>query len=177
MRWGSGLAIALWGQARILQSPVRVTEVVMVPKMETSAEFKNVQKMQKVHFSWYWRFPSFRRWQASKTYAYAYDLLVFHPRTVRNRQNREHRGFSNFLTKFDLGVISLRRKYWLVQERPENEQKTLFLDFDDFRDLEADKQAKHMHMHVICLPKILGISEIVKIEKVEYFQISSLNFT
>ena len=33
------------------------------------------------------------------------------------------------------------------------------------------------HMHVICLSEILGISEIVKIEKIEYFQMSSLNFT
>ena len=56
-------------------------------------------------------------------------------------------------------------------------KKIILLDFDDFRDLEADKQAKHMHMHLICLSEILGISEIVKIEKIEYFQISSLNFT
>ena len=53
----------------------------------------------------------------------------------------------------------------------------LFLDFDDFRDLEADKQAKHMHMHMICLSEILGISEIVKREKIDYFQISTLNLT
>ena len=54
---------------------------------------------------------------------------------------------------------------------------SLFFDFDDFRNLEADKQAEHMHMHMICLCAILGVSEIVKIEKIEYFQISSLNVT
>ena len=64
-----------------------------------------------------------------------------------------------------------------VQKRPENKKMSLFLDFDDFRYLEADKQAKHMHMHMICLSEILGISEIDKIEKIEYFQISSLTFT
>ena len=45
------------------------------------------------------------------------------------------------------------------------------LDFDDFWDLEAAEQAKHMHMPMICLPEILGISEIANIEKIEYFQI------
>ena len=52
----------------------------------------------------------------------------------------------------------------------------MFLDFDDFRDIEADKQAKHMHMHMICLPEILGISQIAKIKKIEYFQIFLYNF-
>ena len=51
----------------------------------------------------------------------------------------------------------------------------LFLDFCDFRDREADKQAKHMHMHMICLPEILGISEIVKIKKIGHFQIFLYN--
>ena len=56
-------------------------------------------------------------------------------------------------------------------------KKSIFLDFDNFRDLEAGKQAKHMHMHMICLSEILGISEIVKRKKIDYFQISSLNLT
>ena len=33
------------------------------------------------------------------------------------------------------------------------------------------KQATHMHMHMICVPEILGISEIVKDKKIEYLQI------
>ena len=53
---------------------------------------------------------------------------------------------------------------------------TLVLDFDDFRELKADKQSKHMHMHMICLPEILAISEIFKIEKIEHFQIFLYNF-
>ena len=56
-----------------------------------------------------------------------------------------------------------------------NSKKVIFLDIHDFRHLEDDRRAKHMHMHMICLSEILGISEIVKIEKIEDFQIFSLN--
>ena len=48
--------------------------------------------------------------------------------------------------------------------------------FDDFWYLESAEQAKHMHMHMICLHEILEISEIVKIEKNNYFQIILSNF-
>ena len=50
------------------------------------------------------------------------------------------------------------------------------LNFDDFWHLEAAEQAKHMHMGLICLPEILKISEIVKIEKNKYFQFVFTNF-
>ena len=65
-----------------------------------------------------------------------------------------------------------------LQKLSENWKIYFVLDFDDFRDLEADEQAKHMHMHMhmICLPEIIGISEIVKIEQIEHFQIFLYNF-
>ena len=50
MKFGSGLAVALWLQATILQSLLRVIEIVIAPNMETSADFKSVQKIQKGHF-------------------------------------------------------------------------------------------------------------------------------
>ena len=51
-----------------------------------------------------------------------------------------------------------------------------FLDFDDFWNLEAAKQRKHMHMRTICLPEIFEISEIVKIRNNICFSISLTNF-
>ena len=87
--------------------------------------------------------------------------------------------FQIFLYNFHLDIISLRRKYRpsTKTSRFKKQKKKNVLDFDDFPHLEADKQAKLMHMPMICLSEILGISEIVKIKKIEYFQISSLNLT
>ena len=50
-----------------------------------------------------------------------------------------------------------------------------FLDFDDIWILKAVKQAKHTHMHMMCLSEILGISEMSKIKKIIYFEISRSN--
>ena len=71
-----------------------------------------MRKWKKVNISWFRRFLRCRSWQASKTYAYAYDLLVWDSWNLRNREKRENRLFSNSYTKFDLGLIYLRREYW-----------------------------------------------------------------
>ena len=79
--------------------------------MQKSVKYKNVQKIKKITFSRFRRFPRSRSWQASKTYANVYDLLVWDSWNLRNRQKRENQLFSNFSTKFDVGLIYLRSKY------------------------------------------------------------------
>ena len=50
-----------------------------------------------------WWFLTFHKYRASKSYAYAYDLLAQQLRDVRNRGNQKNITFSHFLIFFALG--------------------------------------------------------------------------
>ena len=85
--------------------------------------------------------------------------------------------FQMFLSNFHLDVISLRRKYRPSTKTMRKKKMHFVLHADDFWHLEAAKQATHMHMHMIESPEILGISEMVRINKITYFQFFLFSFS
>ena len=67
---------------------------------------KKIRKLENTGFSRSRRYLNSRSCQASKTYAYAYDLLARDSWILRNRQHSEKQVFSNLPISF-----SLRRNF------------------------------------------------------------------
>ena len=119
------------------------TWAIFAPKGKLRLRQNQLGEMEGTRFCRYWQFRRFQEFRASKSYAYAYVLLVWQLRDIRFRRNRQNQTTLTLLTQNCTWARFAPKGKWRLRQNQRGEiESTRFYRFSPFRRIQKFRASK-----------------------------------